>query len=95
MPVQQAAQDTANDNSWALDMPDEDIPIDDMPAEDVPPATAAAPAVREAWLARIRELTRQGRLDQARDSLQVFRARYPDYRLPDDLRALDREPPLP
>ncbi|KGQ18919.1 hypothetical protein LF41_158 [Lysobacter dokdonensis DS-58] len=56
--------------------------------EVVPPATANDPAVRDAWLQRIRELVRAGQLDQARESLQAFRARYPGHALPEDLRAL-------
>ncbi|MFC7302503.1 hypothetical protein ACFQME_12315, partial [Luteimonas weifangensis] len=60
----------------------------DEPVNDVPPATVATPQVRDAWLARIRELAAAGRSDEARASLREFRHRYPDYRLPDDLRAL-------
>jgi hypothetical protein len=60
----------------------------DEPPEDVPPATADAPAVREAWLQRIRELLAEGRGEDARASLKEFLHRYPDARLPDDLRAL-------
>ncbi|MUV14254.1 hypothetical protein [Noviluteimonas gilva] len=56
--------------------------------EVVPPATANDPAVRDAWLLRIRELVRDGKLDQARESLHAFRARYPGQPLPEDLRAL-------
>jgi hypothetical protein len=56
--------------------------------EVVPPATANDPAVRDAWLLRIRELVRDGHLDQARESLHAFRARYPGQPLPEDLRAL-------
>ena len=62
----------------------------DEPSEDVPPATADAPAVREAWLQRIRELLAEGRSEDARASLKEFLHRYPDARLPDDLRALAR-----
>ncbi len=57
--------------------------------EDIPPATADAPEVRDVWLQRIRELAAVGRLDDARASLHEFIRRYPDYPLPDDLRALD------
>ncbi len=56
--------------------------------EVVPPATANDPAVRDAWLLRIRELVHAGQLDQARESLHAFRARYPGQPLPEDLRAL-------
>jgi hypothetical protein len=57
-------------------------------AEDVPPATADSPAVRDAWLQRIRELQAAGRTDEARASLREFALRYPDDPLPDDLRPL-------
>ncbi len=60
----------------------------DMPAEDVPPATVANPGVRDAWLARIRTLAKQGHGEQARASLREFVLRYPHYQLPADLRAL-------
>ena len=63
----------------------------DMPDEDVPPATVASPIVRDAWLARIRELAADGRIDEARASLREFRVRYPGYLLPDDLRALEQQ----
>ena len=61
---------------------------EDMPLEDVPPATVASPQVRDAWLARIRELAAGGKRDDARASLREFQNRYPDYPLPEDLRAL-------
>jgi hypothetical protein len=60
----------------------------DTPAGDVPPATVATPAVRDAWLARIRALIAAGQVDEARMSLHEFKRRYPAYVLPDDLRAL-------
>ena len=60
----------------------------DEPLDTTPPATAAAPQVRDAWLARIRELAGAGRVDEARASLTEFLRRYPDYPLPDDLRPL-------
>jgi hypothetical protein len=56
--------------------------------EDVPPATADSPEVREAWLRRIGDLQREGRTQEARDSLAEFRRRYPDAPLPPELRAL-------
>ncbi|HVR80527.1 MAG TPA: hypothetical protein VHF02_00305 [Luteimonas sp.] len=62
----------------------------DEPGADVPPATMESPQVRDAWLARIRELAAAGNRDQARASLHEFRRRYPEYPLPDDLRALDK-----
>jgi hypothetical protein len=57
--------------------------------EVVPPATADSPAVRDAWLKRIRELVRDGQTDAARESLRAFRDRYPTHAIPDDLRALE------
>lgn len=56
--------------------------------EVVPPATADNPLVRDAWLQRIRELAKAGRIEDARASLREFRHRYPGTSLPDDLRAL-------
>jgi len=40
----------------------------------------------EAWLARIVELRREGRLAQADESYAAFRRRYPEYRIPDAIR---------
>ncbi|MCC8362013.1 hypothetical protein LK996_02795 [Lysobacter sp. A6] len=57
--------------------------------EVVPPATTESPAVRDAWLQRIRELVRDGHADAARESLKAFRDRYPGHAIPDDLRALE------
>ncbi len=62
----------------------------DEPLDDVPPATANAPAVREAWLQRIRTLRDSGNIVDARSSLHAFIRRYPTYPLPEDLRALAR-----
>lgn len=61
---------------------------EDAFAEDVPPATADSPAVREAWLQRIRELQAAGNTVDARASLDEFVHRYPNHPLPDDLRTL-------
>lgn len=60
----------------------------DEPESDVPPATADTPAVREAWLQRIRGLVASGDIAGARASLHEFMRRYPDVVLPEDLRAL-------
>lgn len=57
--------------------------------EDVPPATVDSPDVREAWLRRIAELVRQGRGEEARESLAEFRRRYPGATLPPELRSLE------
>lgn len=62
----------------------------DEPLDDVPPATADSPAVRDAWLQRIRDLIDDGNVDSARASLHAFVHRYPAYPVPADLRALER-----
>jgi len=64
------------------------------------PPSASAPASRNSdtlqpgtdlppdkWLERIEDLRRQGRLEEAKTSLGVFRKRYPDYELPAALKA--------
>lgn len=63
---------------------------EDEPADDVPPATADSPAVRDAWLQRIRGLVDDGDVAAARASLHEFVRRYPEFTLPEDLRALER-----
>ncbi|HEY6986690.1 MAG TPA: hypothetical protein VH375_11460 [Rhodanobacteraceae bacterium] len=40
------------------------------------------------WLAHVRELLRQGREQQAAESLRLFRRSHPDREIPDDLKAL-------
>lgn len=57
---------------------------------DEPPAYANSPQVREAWLRRIRELIAEGNLQQAHDSLDEFKRRYPDQALPDDLKQFEQ-----
>ncbi len=64
---------------------------DDEPLNDVPPATADAPAVRDAWLQRIRSLLGDGYIADARLSLHAFLQRYPTYPLPEDLRPLAKD----
>jgi Meckel syndrome type 1 protein len=39
------------------------------------------------WIEEIRRLKREGRAIEAREQLDAFRRAYPDYRLPDDLKA--------
>jgi outer membrane biosynthesis protein TonB len=60
----------------------------DEPLDAMPPATADAPGVRDAWLSRIRALIDSGDIAGGRHSLHAFVERYPDYPLPEDLRAL-------
>ena len=60
----------------------------DEPLDDVPPATADAPAVRDAWLQRIHGMLDTGDIAGARLSAHAFATRYPAYPLPEDLRAL-------
>lgn len=67
-----------------------DSALQDEPPGDVPPATADSPAVRDAWLQRIRGLVDDGDVAAARASLQEFVRRYPTFALPEDLRALER-----
>jgi hypothetical protein len=59
-----------------------------------PPAAGAAQGMLakkseltpEAWLARIAELRKEGRMREADESLVEFRKRYPDYKIPEALR---------
>ncbi len=62
----------------------------DEPLDSMPPATADAPGVRDAWLSRIRALIDSGDVAGGRRSLHAFVERYPDYPLPEDLRALQQ-----
>lgn len=91
-PPSAGAETTALPNTDTLDRlqakDTRDTVVSDEPDTDVPPATMASPQVRDAWLARIRELVAAGRIDAARVSLHEFMSRYPHYRVPDDLRAL-------
>ncbi|MEO6155465.1 MAG: hypothetical protein ABIP16_07035 [Thermomonas sp.] len=64
----------------------------DDPEVDIPPATAASPAVRDAWLRRIGQLLEQGSRLEAKASLAEFRRRYPTAVLPPALQALEIEP---
>lgn len=59
----------------------------DQPLDDIPPASVDSPAVREAWLDRIRELEAAGRHEDARASFAEFRRRHPDAPVPDDLQS--------
>jgi len=47
---------------------------------------AAAPETPEHWLERIAKLRAEGRSREADESFAEFRRRYPDYRIPDELR---------
>jgi Meckel syndrome type 1 protein len=68
----------------------------DTESAGTPAAALAAPATQdrnaslypEHWLANIRQMLRDNRREEALRSLAEFRKRYPDYRLPDDLRDL-------
>ena len=46
----------------------------------------------QVWIERILALRREGRVQEAQRSLEQFRRRYPDYRLPPELAALPRAP---
>jgi resuscitation-promoting factor RpfA len=52
------------------------------PAKDPASEENLAPA---AWIERILDLRREGKLKEAADSLEAFRRRYPDYSLPQEL----------
>jgi len=54
------------------------------PAKQSPTEENLAPA---AWIERILDLRREGKLKDAADSLEAFRRRYPDYPLPLELSA--------
>jgi hypothetical protein len=53
------------------------------PAEEPAAEENLAPA---AWIERILDLRREGKLKEAADRLEAFRRRYPDYSLPQELR---------
>ncbi len=57
-----------------------------------PPATTASGEVQQAWLARIRALKAEGRIDEARASLQEFRQRHPGSEIPAELKPLLEAP---
>ncbi len=82
-------QDQRNEAAKAAEAAALDVVSADDPGEDVPPATADSPEVRDAWLHRIGELLKQGRTEDAKDSLAEFKRRYPDATLPPELRKLD------
>ncbi|HMB43235.1 MAG TPA: hypothetical protein VKM00_05060 [Luteimonas sp.] len=79
-----ATQDGALDRAATPAQPE----TGDEPLDAMPPATADAPGVRDAWLSRIRALIDSGDVAGGRHSLHAFVERYPDYPLPEDLRAL-------
>ncbi len=56
---------------------------------DEPPATMNSPSARKAWLRRISELVHAGRNEEARASLAEFRRRYPNERIPAELKVLE------
>lgn len=62
---------------------------DDQPLDAQPPATADSLPVQQAWLQRIAELDAAGDAAGARESLAVFRQRFPGVAIPDGLRALE------
>ncbi len=53
-----------------------------------PPLADTANLRPQDWLARIRQLKQQGKLDEARKELAAFRKHYPDYAVPADLKGL-------
>ena len=54
--------------------------------------TLAAQGLRQIGLRRIGELVAEGRMDEARESLAVFRKRYPEEILPPELQPLEPPP---
>lgn len=71
--------------------PEHAMPAQDAPKPEPKPKLRAQPepgAQRSpaAWLAEIRELRRAGREAEWREALERFRARYPDYPVPDELQ---------
>ena len=86
--MQEAPAQAAAKAAAAAEVVRDELDSAEPDEEVVPPATADSPQVRDAWLQRIRELAKAGRIDEARTSLREFRHRYPGYALPDDLRAL-------
>jgi hypothetical protein len=56
------------------------------PSMNRPAALQAAP---EAWIAKIRALLEAGKKEEAIKELKLFRAAYPDYELPADLKMLN------
>lgn len=97
MPRQEAAADALKRRTAPPAVAREDAHADeagmhedwlDQPLDDTPPASVDSPAVREAWLARIRELVSAERYAEARDSYAEFRSRHPDAPVPADLRML-------
>ncbi len=53
-------------------------------------AAQAEPKVLEPkpWIEKIRKLIEEKKLDEGRKELRAFRKRYPDYKLPNDLKSL-------
>ncbi len=53
-----------------------------------PAGSAADAATPEAWLKLIRDLRDANKLDEARASAKRFKTRHPDFRIPEDLKAV-------
>ncbi|KLJ02885.1 hypothetical protein WQ56_01015 [Luteimonas sp. FCS-9] len=87
-PASSRADEAAEADRAASAQPQGIALIEDVPDDDQPPASADAPEVRDAWLARVRELLDAGDIGAARASLAEFHRRHPDADLPPDLRAL-------
>jgi len=64
-------------------------PLADIPAEERIAPRSGKILYPENWIAKIRELLKQGEKEEARKEIEAFRIAYPDYELPDDLQ-LDR-----
>jgi hypothetical protein len=74
--------------------PAQTAPTTDILHEAVSPiAEGMTPAEQEVlqpkpWLEKIRKLLQAKKIDDARKELKDFKKRYPDYKLPDDLKSL-------
>ena len=88
-PIQDSGVEDTEDEAGKANA-SSDMRQGDEPTDEVPPATVDSPAVRDAWLERIHGLIDGGDIAGARASLREFQRRYPDYPLPEDLRALAR-----
>lgn len=99
--AREAQSDVQTERAQKKDLPErpaaDTLSAASAPAAAAPPPPVAAQSAKgklerdaeltpDKWLARIEEMRKQGRLDEARASLLEFKKRYPDYRLPESLR---------
>ena len=60
-----------------------------MQPHEVKPLEAEPLQTEDRWIQSIRELVKQGNIDEAKKQLSDFRRIYPDYPVPEDLRNLN------